>query len=126
MKKLIKNLILLDVALTLLLTVGLFGLLYTFTWSIFNFTKTSFIKYWSNLIYTINVGIDKMGNVLLGAFMNKFAVKELKYPFGEINDTISYALAMNLGHLSLLGEFIANILEFIDPGHLENSIKNKI
>jgi hypothetical protein len=58
--------------------------------------------------------------------MNKFAVKELKYPFGEINDTISYALAMNLGHLSLLGEFIANILEFIDPGHLENSIKNKI
>jgi hypothetical protein len=42
MKKLIKNLILLDVALTLLLTVGLFGLLYTFTWSIFNFTKTMF------------------------------------------------------------------------------------
>ena len=126
MKKLIKNIILLDIALTLLLTVGLFGLLYTFIWSIFNFTKTSFIKYWSNLFYTINVGIDKIGNVLLGTFMNKFAVKELQYPFGKLNDTISYALAMNLGYLSPLGEFITNILEFVDPGHLKNSIKNKI
>lgn len=126
MKKLIKNIILFFVATSLLLTVGLFGLTYTLFWSIFNFTNKSFIKYWSNLIYTINVGIDKIGNVLLGEFMNKFAVTELKYPFGKINDTISYALAMNLNHLSPLGKFIANILESIDPGHMQDSLDKKI
>lgn len=126
MIRLIKNLILLDIALTLLLTIGVFGIFYTFVWSIINFTKTSFLKYWANLIYTINVGIDKLGNVLLGEFMNRFAVKELKYPFGKVNDTISYALAKNIGYLSPLGQFIVNILETVDPGHMQNSIDRKI
>lgn len=78
------------------------------------------------MIYTINVGIDKIGNVLLGEFLNRFAVKELKYPFGKINDTISFALAKNLDNLSPLGKFIAYVLEYLDPGHLENSLKNRV
>jgi hypothetical protein len=126
MKRLIKNLILLDVAVTLLLTVGVFGIIYTLFWSIRNFTKTSFFKYWSDLVYTINIGIDKLGNVMLGAFMNRFAVTELQYPFGRLEDTISYALAMNIGYLSPLGEFIVTILEAIDPGHMQDAIDRKV
>lgn len=126
MKRLINNVILFFIAIILLISVGAFGILYTIFWSIFNYTKTSFLKYWADLIYTLNVGIDKIGNVLLGAFMNKFAVKKLKYPFGKINDTISYALAMNIGYLSGLGQFIVDTLETIDPGHMENSIRNKV
>jgi len=126
MIRLLKNIILLIVAISLLLSVGTFGLIYTLMWSIFNFTKTSFLKYWGDLLYIINVGIDKIGNVLLGTFMNHFAVTKLQYPFGKIDDTISYALAMNIDFLSDLGQFIANILEFIDPGHLQNSLNKKI
>lgn len=110
----------------MLSTIGLFGLFYTLIYSIINFTKSNFIKYWADLVYTINIGIDKIGNVLLGTFLNKYAVVELQYKFGHINDTISYALAKNIGHLSLLGKFIANILEYLDPGHLKKSIDKKI
>lgn len=74
-------------------------------------------------MYTINVGIDKIGNVLLAAFLNKFAIKEPKYRFGNINDTISEALAKNLDNLTPLGQFIVDVLEWIDPGHMEKSIK---
>lgn len=126
MKRLITNIVLFFVAIWLLITLGSIGLIYTLFWSVLNFGKNSFLKYWSDLIYTLNVGIDKLGNVLLGAFMNRFAVKELKYPFGKINDTISYALAMNIGYLSGLGKFIVDVLETIDPGHMEESIKNKV
>lgn len=126
MKRLVINIIIFFVAIFLLLTIGSFGLFYTLAYSIINFTKSSFVKYWADLIYTINVGIDKIGNVLLGEFLNRFAVKELKYPFGKINDTISFALAKNLDNLSPLGKFIAYVLEYLDPGHLENSLKNRV
>lgn len=126
MIRLLRNILLFIVAIFLLLTIGSFGLFYTLAYSIINFTKSSFVKYWADLIYTINVGIDKIGNVLLGEFLNRFAVKELKYPFGKINDTISFALAKNLDNLSPLGKFIADVLEYLDPGHLENSLKNRV
>lgn len=74
------------------------------------------------MIYTINVGIDKIGNVLLGAFLNQFAIKKLDYKFGDIDDTISKALAKNLDNLTPLGKFIVDILESIDPGHMKKSL----
>lgn len=122
MKKLIKNIILFFVAIILLLTLGAFGMVYTIISSIYNFKNLSVLKYWSNIVYTINVGIDKIGNVLLGDFMNKFAVKNPVYKFGNINDTISKALAKNLNHLTSLGKFIVDVLEWIDPGHMEKSL----
>jgi len=122
MKRLLNNLIIFAVAIFLLFTIGMFGLVYTLFWSIFKYRKISFFKYWADLVYTINVGIDKIGNVLLGAFLNRFAVNQPEYPFGNINDTISKALAMNLDNLSPLGKFIVDVLEKIDPGHMEKSL----
>lgn len=126
MKRLLINIIIFFVAIFLSSTIGALGLFYTLIYSIINFTKSNFIKYWADLIYTINVGIDKIGNVLLGEFLNKFAVNKVYYKFGHINDTISYALAKNIESLSALGKFIANILEYLDPGHLKKSIDKKI
>lgn len=123
MKRLIKNIILFFVAIILLLTLGSFGTIYTIISSIYNFKNLSVLKYWSDIVYTINVGIDKIGNVLLGDFMNKFAVYEPVYKFGNINDTISKALAKNLNNLTSLGKFIVSILEWIDPGHMEKSLE---
>ncbi len=122
MKKLIRNIILFFVAIILLSSIGVFGLIYTFIWSVINLKTISFIKYWSDLIYTINVGIDKIGNVLLGAFLNQFAIKKTDYKFGDIDDTISKALAKNLDNLTPLGKFIVDILESIDPGHMKKSL----
>lgn len=123
MKRLINNAIIFFVAIVLLATIGTFGLIYTVFWSIFNIRKISFLKYWADLIYTINVGIDKIGNVLLAAFLNKFAIVEPVYKFGNINDTISEALAKNLDNLTPFGKWIVDILEWIDPGHMKKSIK---
>lgn len=123
MKRLINNAIIFIVAIALLATVGTFGLIYTVFWSILNIRKISFLKYWADLIYTINVGIDKIGNVLLAAFLNKFAIVEPVYKFGNINDTISEALAKNLDNLTPFGKWIVNVLEWIDPGHMEKSKK---
>jgi len=122
-KRLINNVIIFFVAIALLATVGTFGLIYTVFWSILNIKKISFLKYWADLIYTINVGIDKIGNVLLAAFLNRFAIVEPVYRFGSINDTISESLAKNLNNLTPFGQWIVDVLEWIDPGHMEKSIK---
>jgi hypothetical protein len=126
MIRLLKNILLFFVAIVLLLTVGGFGLVYTVFDSIINIRKISFFKYWGDIVYTINVGVDKIGNVLLGKFLNEFAVTKVEYPFGSINDTISYALAKNIGNLTSLGRFIVDVLEYLDPGHMEKSIKERI
>jgi hypothetical protein len=123
MRRLISNIVLFFVAISLLFTVGTFGLFYTIFWSFYNSSKISFFKYWGDLMYTINVGIDKIGNVLLAAFLNKFATIKPQYKFGNINDTISEALAKNLDNLAPLGQFIVDVLEWIDPGHMEKSMK---
>ncbi len=123
MTRLINNIIIFIVAMFLLFTVGTFGLVYTIVWSLFNSAKISFFKYWADLMYTINVGIDKIGNVLLAAFLNRFAIREPIYRFGDINDTISEALAKNLDNLTPFGQWIVDVLESIDPGHMQKSLK---
>lgn len=126
MKRLIKNIILFIIAIFLLITLGSLGLVYTIISSVFEFKNISVLKYWGDLVFTINVGIDKLGNVLLGKFLNKFAVSSPNYPFGDLDDTISFALAKNINNLSPLGYLIVNILEYVDPGHMENSLKNRV
>lgn len=126
MKRLVKNITLFFVAIFLLLTLGSFGLIFTLFKSLSGIKNTSILKYWGDFLYTINVGIDKIGNVLLGKFLNTFAVKGVYYPFGNLNDTISYALAKNEQNLTSLGNFIVQVLEYIDPGHMKKSLENRI
>lgn len=127
MKKLFINIILFFVAVILLLTVGVFGLVYTFFVTIFNFKKYSFINYWSNMLYAINVGIDKIGNVILALFLNFLFLKNKNlYPFGSVKHTISHVLAVNLidyNNLTKSGHIMVNILEFIDNNHMKKSLK---
>ena len=126
MNRLVKNVLLFIIAISLLLTLGTLGLAYTILSSVFEFKNISVLKYWGDLFFTINVGIDKLGNVLLGKFLNKFAVKSNSYLFGNLNDTISFALGKNLDNLTFLGKLIVNILEYIDPGHINNALNNRI
>ena len=129
MKKLIINLIIFFVAIILLLTIGIYGLMYTLIESLFKYKNRSYINYWADLFYSINVGIDKIGNVLLAAFLNKYAIKDLKFPFGNVNYTISYVLAinyLNLNNLKPFGKWLVNVLEKIDKNHMQKSLKRSI
>lgn len=134
MKRLFVNIILFFVAVFLLSTIGVFGLVYGLYYSIRHYTKAQFIKYWADVVYLINVGIDQIGNVMLAHFLTEFFLidkglidKELINEvrrFGKITETISYVLAINYfaGNLTKFGLSIVAILEFIDPGHMEDSL----
>jgi hypothetical protein len=126
MKRLFVNIVLFFVAVFLLSTVGVFGLIYGLYDSIKNYTKVQFIQYWADIIYLINIGIDQIGNVLLSPFLNKFCLIKDKgaTKFGRITETISYVLAVNYftNNLTPFGLWLVNILEYIDKNHMEKSL----
>lgn len=126
MKKIWINIILFFVATSLLMTIGVFGLIFAIFWTIINFRKYSFIKFWGDFLYSINLGIDKIGNVMLGVFLNQFFIHDKSiYPFGSVKHTISNVLAVNLIHhnnVTKFGQILVDILEFLDPGHMEKSL----
>lgn len=125
MKRLLVNIILFLVAVLLLSTIGIYGLFYAIVWTARHFTKVSFLKYWTDLIYSINLGIDRIGNVLLSTFLNNFAlIDKTQYPFGDVKHTISHVLAVNYFavNTSKFGTIIVLILEIIDKNHMEKSL----
>jgi hypothetical protein len=126
MKKIWINILLFFVAVFLLLTVGIFGLVFAILWTLFNFKRYSFIKFWGDLLYSINMGIDMIGNVMLGVFLNEFFIHDQYiYPFGSVKHTISHVLAVNLIHhqnVTKFGMVLVDILEFLDPDHMKKSL----
>jgi hypothetical protein len=125
MRRLLVNLVILSTALLLLSTIGVFGIIYTAISTTIKYSFTKFIKYWSDLIYQVNVGIDQIGNVLLAKFLNEFAITNItNYPFGKVNMTISHVLAVNYynNNLKKLGLRLVNLLEWLDPGHTNKSL----
>lgn len=95
----------------------------------------------ADFLYSIALGIDKIGNVVLGTLFNRIMiVKKYKaYPFGDVNDTISYVLARNLPVtvirfkfrkketkvLTKLGWWLVCVLEKLDPDHMAKSRKRR-
>lgn len=125
MKRIFLNSSLFVVALLLLATIGLYGAVYAFFYTILRFPKYSFLNFWADTIYAINIGIDQIGNVLLAVFLNRFCLyNPYFYPFGKVKQTISHVLAVNYfeSNLTSFGLFIIKILLFFDPVHLNKSI----
>lgn len=124
MKKIIINILLFFISIFLLSTIGTLGLIYTLIYSVLNFKILNIINYWGDILYSINVGIDQIGNVLLGTFLNEFALIDKGYDFGKVDQTISHVIAINYfnNNLTKFGLFIAYVLEKIDKGHLEDSL----
>lgn len=87
------------------------------------------------------LGIDKIGNVVLGALLNTIALHKSSkaYLFGDINDTISYVLAKNLPlkqhgfrfrvkeskNLTWAGWWLVCILEALDNDHMNKSLRRR-
>lgn len=109
--KTITNILLIVLASILLMTVGVFGVIYQM---ISNYKK----KYY---FMNIAVSLDQLGNVLCGALFDMVLIKK-GTAFGNVDDTISEVLAKEKGNLTLLGSSIATLLDKIDRGHLLKSV----
>lgn len=111
----------------------LFGLLTPFgiIWAIVTSIRwqkgKALLAYVSNCFFSIAFSLDKLGNVVLAPFMNRwFILPNSKYKFGSIKHTISLVLAYNNRENTLLylGSLLVKLLEIIDPGHMEKSIED--
>lgn len=114
--KILINILTIILATLLLLTVGVVGFIYRILYSIF--TGYNLTKY----LNKVAVSLDQLGNVVGGALLNDTLVKGIR-PFGLEDDTISEILSYNRKYLTNFGRFIAYILEKIDVGHLDKSLK---
>lgn len=75
--------------------------------------------------YSIALSIDQLGNVVCSNLFNDLLKKEGGYDFGNEDETISKVLGINKasGHLTKLGKLLADILNKIDPNHVEKAAK---
>jgi hypothetical protein len=125
MKRLLVNIALFFVAIFLLSTIGVFGLIYGLYYSIRYYVKANFLNYWVDVIYSINVGIDQIGNVLLSSFLNRFClINKQGHRFGKVTETISYVLAVNYfaDNITTFGLWIVEVLEYLDDNHMAKSL----
>lgn len=114
------------VAVLLLCTVGAFGIVFEFVYSVFTFSREKVIEWWADIFRELSVGIDKIGCVLLKSFLNITCLKDKTlYPFGNVRHTISHVLAVNLlrhNNITRFGKIIIWVLENRDPGHMQKSL----
>ena len=74
----------------------------------------------------IAISIDQLGNVILQDLLNQlFITKKSELLFGNEDHTISSVLGEKKAQtLSLVGNRVAEILDFIDKNHVLNSIEH--
>ena len=141
MKKLLNSVVLLVVAVALAAALLPFGFAYSIYYAVRHYRNHSFAVYISSLFYSLALGIDKIGNVVLGALLNTIMLHKSSkaYLFGDINDTISYVLAKNLPlkqhgfrfkikeskNLTWAGWWLVCILEALDNDHMNKSLRRR-
>jgi hypothetical protein len=76
-------------------------------------------------VYHLNIAIslDQLGGTLGGPLFNKILRKKGGHKFGNPDETISFVLGENktTGHLTKFGKYIADLLNKIDPDHVEKA-----
>jgi hypothetical protein len=77
--------------------------------------------YW----YVMAVSVDQLGNVVMATLFNDLFITKYGYKFGDEDATVSMSLGVNkaMGTLKPLGKFIADVLNLIEPNHVEKAIE---
>ncbi len=75
--------------------------------------------------YVMAISVDQLGNVVMSTLFNDILIKKYGYEFGNEDLTVSAVLGINkqMGTLTKLGKFIADVLNKIDPNHVEKAIE---
>ena len=91
---------------------------------IYGLFKKGTINYLFDALLDTALGIDLLGNIVFKDFLNTTCITNSGYHFGEIGKTISHGLGVNKakGTLTDFGRGLANLLNFIDPNHVEKAI----
>jgi len=114
------GLLLFLISIVLLLTTGVFGLIY----GIFHSLVKRGFKGMGEYFLQIAISVDQLGNVLMQHLLNLLWIRRGGYAFGNRDETISSALGRNKrsGTLTSFGRVIDRLLDLIDPNHSLNSI----
>jgi hypothetical protein len=91
---------------------------------IYGAAKVSLL-YASSILKTFSIGISQFGNVACSELFNDTLIKKGGHKFGNPTESTSRVLGINKrnGTLSKIGIFVANVLNCIDPNHVEDSSK---
>jgi len=75
--------------------------------------------------FIMAVSVDQLGNVVMSTLFNDLLIKKYGHKFGDEDQTISMVLGVNkaMGTLTRFGKLIADILNKIDPNHVEKAIE---
>ena len=124
-RNIIKELLLLVLALFLLLILGIPGFFYSFIKMIVTFHWKEAMYRMAQIIRRVTVAIDEVGNVLIAEFMNDFAITKDGYLFGDSEETISSCLGRNQRDQKLrkFGIMVVTILNVFDDNHSIKSIE---
>jgi len=120
------NLLLALLAIAILSTFGVVGMLYTFFVYFYKRKIGKSLETSAKRFKKIAVLIDKFGNVIADEFWNAILItKEATHKFGNWTETMSYvlALAQMRGHLTDAGKFLVWFLDFVDKGHMQKAIE---
>ncbi len=111
----------------LLLAVLLSVIFYPFGWLYSMITFRLNIKKLGQYWFIMAVSVDQLGNTVMSTLFNDLLIRKYGHKFGDEDQTISMVLGVNkaMGTLSKTGRFVADILNAIDPMHVEKAIEGR-
>jgi hypothetical protein len=114
-----KGFILLVIAVVMSVVLYPIGLIYSLITFRFSFKQLG--RYW----FVMAVSVDQLGNVVMSTLFNDLLIRKYGHKFGDEDQTVSMVLGVNkkMGTLTRLGKFIADVLNKIDPNHVEKAIE---
>lgn len=128
MNRYIFGFVLFFISVLILSVLGPIAFVYTVVRSIIRLSRTELQMLFGRLFYFMAYAVDQFGNVIGQYLFNDTLIKINGYKFGNPDETISAVLGMNKKNktLSKLGTYICNILNYIDPNHVEKAADSEI
>jgi hypothetical protein len=129
MKEYIYGFVLFLISIVIASVLGPVAFIYTIIRSLVRLSRTEMQMLFGRLFYFMAYSIDQFGNVIGQYLFNDTLItKDSTYKFGNPDVTISAVLGMNKKNktLSKLGTYICNILNYIDPNHVEKAADSEI
>ena len=129
MKKYIYGFVLFLISIVIASVLGPVAFIYTIIRSLVRLSRTEMQMLFGRLFYFMAYSIDQFGNVIGQYLFNDTLItNDSTYKFGNPDVTISAVLGMNKKNktLSKLGTYICNILNYIDPNHVEKAADSEI
>lgn len=117
------NFLLFVVAVVLFVLLAPFGIICTLFVSVLMLSGMRPLQYLSHTAGVLAIAVDCLGNVVCRDLFNLTLITDDGYGFGEVGETISYVLGRNkqANTLTRTGILLANILNWIDPEHVERA-----